>query len=352
MWSANYSMDWDRLRVDPVFEGRESIYHIFGNFYLIFGVFNSILNILFTIKLASITVFHVNYRIQVCSTVIAMELMHLSMPTMHFYNDYFIDHTDRFYVNIGCAIIGLLNNVMAAAVAISMFMLALERQLAYHWVNVYEEKPNTLGCVLGMCVCVQSFAIGAIFWYFFLFIVDDFDLNTSKVSCVTTDLHWEWEFGAFTIGALTCSIGYGWLRLLLTNTKRGREKRLALTSLSARYQATENSYTTASIAPSMGCYTTACLIGMVMAAIRGYFVYLYGENTMISRVSAEIGFFVVDLYAISHMFCIVYFNPILKNILYRDLKAFLNYSETKSTCKIDYAHETETYFDQLKNAWG
>ncbi|CAD5223865.1 unnamed protein product [Bursaphelenchus okinawaensis] len=268
-----------------------------------------------------------------------------------YYNNLTIHIVDRFYVNIGCAFFGLLNNIASSSGAISMFMLALERQLAYRWVNIYEDKPRTLGCALGMIMIIQSTTIGLTAWYFVLFYFDNFDVNKSRISCIPTHLHWEWEVTGFGVATVSCSVGAVWLCTLQKHTKVSRQNRLTLSSLSARYQATENLHTTASVAPSMFMYAIGAAMGFLVGLYRRYLVQQYGENTIVSKFLGDVGFVLVDIYTICHLLCILCYNPIIRNGAKRDIKTLLCIKTEPTIVKCDYSKETEAYFGFFKDAW-
>ncbi|CAD5231298.1 unnamed protein product [Bursaphelenchus xylophilus] len=347
----NYSRDWDKMRSEPFFTNREFAYDAFKYWYAVFGGLNFLLNMYFVIRIFKTTILHINFRISVCNTVISLEFMHITLMAGTYYNDLTIHLENRFYVNIGCAFLALLNNIASASGAISMFMLALERQLAHRWVNVYEDKPRTLGCALGMLVVIQSTTIGLVAWYFFLFYLEDFDVHASRISCIPTHLHWEWEVGGFVLATGSCLLGAVWFCALKRNTSRDRRDRLSLRSLSARYQATENSYTTASIAPSMVMYTFGAILGMAVGFYRGHLVGIYGENTIMSKFLGDIGFLFVDIYALCHLLCILCYNPMIRNAIKKDFDKLICNGGTRTAAKTDYTHETEIYFEQIKDAW-
>ncbi|CAD5231292.1 unnamed protein product [Bursaphelenchus xylophilus] len=328
-------------------------YYCFTIFYRVFGIINLLLNTYITIKIARATVLHVNFRIVVCITIITLEMMHISYVLGHYYNSVTLQMTERYYANIGCAIFALLNNISSASGTISMFMLALERHIAHKYVNLYEDKPNTLGCVLVIIVAVQSAFIGIVSWWFFLFHLDEFNLETSRISCITTDLHWEWGVCGFSLAAIMCVFGAMWLVFLKSTTHRHRMSRVALSSLSARFQATENSYTTASIAPSMIFFAIGSIIGICICLSRGKAIQQYGQNSILSKFLADVAFMVVDVYALIHLACLLLYNPMIRNIVKRDLEriACLGISTPPQAFKADYQVETEVYFNQFRTAW-
>ncbi|CAD5231262.1 unnamed protein product [Bursaphelenchus xylophilus] len=285
----NCTLDYENLQSIAEYSNLEQFAEYFYYSYQLFGIFNFFVNVYFIIRVAATTAIHVNFRINVCSTALSYELMHFTMPIGRMYYQATKDVKDRFFVNVKCSMIAWISNCAAISCAVSMFMLALERQIAYVWVNVYEHKPKTLGCMLVTVVIIQSLLVGTICWYVFSINFDNFDFENSCTGCVTTDLHWEWEFLGYAFAAVTCICGAIWLFFLKRRTSRNHLNRLTLESLSARYQATENSLTTSSISMSMFLYTIQALIGAALGGYRGSIVKKYGENTIISKFLAQVG---------------------------------------------------------------
>ncbi|CAD5231278.1 unnamed protein product [Bursaphelenchus xylophilus] len=249
----------------------------------------------FVIRVARLRLLHINFRITVCNTIIALEVMHITYFFGNFYDLYTSNFTDRFYVNIGCAIVGILNYIGGGSSAVSMLSLAVERHMAYKWSDVYEDAPQNLGKKLAIFV-----------WF--------------------------------------CSLS--------RKTRQDRFVRLNLNTLSARYQTTENSYTVASITPSMAIFLMISSTSLVSCFIRGYIAEVYGENTIASKFLADLGYFLVDIYALCHLMCIWAYNPMVRRVIQQDFTMFsCCRKSTPADAKIDYQRETQMYFDQFRDAW-
>ncbi|CAD5231276.1 unnamed protein product [Bursaphelenchus xylophilus] len=293
---SNYSMDWDKMRSDPYLEGREDWYYRMLSYTKIIGAVNLICQLYFVVRIAYSTALHINFRISVCNTIISLELMSLTEGLAHFYNDYTVFIEPRFWPNVGCIAVGVINNIAVFGSASAMFMLALERHLAYRLVDVYEEKPNTLGCALGTIVVLQSSICGAALWCYFVVYLSRFDVYTSRLGCAATDVTWQWQFGAYVLAFGSCAAGLVWVRILSRRAKLSKKTRLNLKNLSARYQATENYQTMCSIYRSMFFYLLLTVVGITSGALRGYVVYHHGENTISSRM----------LVTVSHIYDFIY----------------------------------------------
>ncbi|CAD5231248.1 unnamed protein product [Bursaphelenchus xylophilus] len=342
---------WDNMSLVPYFDRHEDIYNDFTTGYRLFAVVTFVMKVYYVRRIASLSALHINFRITICNTVISMEIMHITLLLGHIYNDLTIDNENRLGVNIGCTVLGMLNNIAAVDASVSMLMLAVERQLAYNFVDVYETKARALAWTLVFIMLGISLTVGIFSWYVFMFLYNDFDFYTSRMSCLPIHINWFYEVAAFTFSSSSCLLGAAWLAVLRKSTRQGRLNRLSLRSLSARFQATENSYTTASIFPSMATFVLAAWTGLAIGVYRGILAQKYGDHTVFSKFLGDVGFLIVDLYSLCHISCTIAYVPLVKSAFVRDLNRLTCWQMPRKPNKLDCSNAGEIYFDQLKDSW-
>ncbi|CAD5209080.1 unnamed protein product [Bursaphelenchus okinawaensis] len=241
--------------------------------------------------------------------------------------------------------------------ALCMNMLAIEQHLATVWVNTYEQKSMKIGVILMVIAILQSVPFGIfVNWYY---INKDFDLNSANATCIPIDTHWELALLGFTMCFLTCGLCSLWLVLLHRYNHKRTLNRLKLESLSARYQQTENENTNRSITPSLVGYMMLGLTGLVLSAWRGKYAIDYGVNNEYDKIITDLGYTSVDMYAIYHMFCFMYYNDAMRLAIRRDIHRIVG--DFPGSLKIHNAHQiefnkdadihTNVYFEQLQDSW-
>ncbi|CAD5209074.1 unnamed protein product [Bursaphelenchus okinawaensis] len=227
---------------------------------------------------------------------------------------YTSDVNKRYYVNVICITLSTIHMMSLFGTALCMNMLAVEQHLATVWVNNYENKNLKIGIILMIIVVVQCVPGGMfVQWYC---LSNDFNLNTSRTTCVPLDTHWELAVIGFSSCFVTCS----------------------LCSL-----------------PSLIGYMTFTLFGFVLSYFRGASVMKYGRYNIYDRIVTNIGYVTVDLYALYHMFCFMYYSDAMRFVIQKDIRRFRGNSCSVADSHIDYKEEadktTETYFNQLTQAW-
>ncbi|CAD5209076.1 unnamed protein product [Bursaphelenchus okinawaensis] len=235
-----------------------------------------------------------------------------------------------------------------------MNMLAVEQHLATVWVNDYENKSVKVGVILMLMVVLQSVPCGIFvnWWY----LSKDFDLKNATTSCIPIDSNWELALLGFSMCFVTCGLCSAWLVGLHRYNRKKTLNRLKLKSLSARYQQTENEITNKSITPSLLGYMVLSLVGLLLSAWRGKFVIDYGKNNQYDQLITDLGYMSVDLYAIYHMFCFMYYNDSMRLTVRRDIyRLFGSNARIHNAYQIEFnkdaAKHTDVHFGQLQDSW-
>ncbi|CAD5214114.1 unnamed protein product [Bursaphelenchus xylophilus] len=279
--------------------------------------------------------------------------MNGSRIAVHLMIEWTADIRPRYLLNVTCVALATIHMIALMLTALCMNMLAVEQHLATIWVNDYEEKSIKVGVILMMIVVVQCVPFGVFinWWY----LSDDYDLNNSVESCIPVDHHWELALMGFALCFITCSLCSAWLILLHRYNRRKMLNRLSLESLSARYQQTANVDSNQSIVPSLIGYMILSLIGLLLSFLRGKFAREYGEYNPYGKITTDMGYCSVDMYALYHMFCFMFYNEAMRHVVRRDLRTIFCCLHSVDPCefvaKTAPGQEGDTYFNNLLSSW-
>ncbi|CAD5222085.1 unnamed protein product [Bursaphelenchus xylophilus] len=288
----------------------------------------TILNFYFFYRVKHATSIHVNFRIILCCTSIAFQLNTGSHFILHKILEYTEHVEDRFIPNVLAYICCNIHMINVFGAATCMNMIALEQHLATIWVENYEQKTKKIGVILMLLVAAQCIPTGL---FYQNTLVTRWDFHTTYNSCLLPDINPQWL-----------------MALRHINEKRMRS-RLALTSLSARFQQTKNSENTASITPSMIGYAVLAVSGLFIEGAR---IKLNNYACVQDRILLKWVFIVMDGYALYHNFCFLYYNHSTRREVLRDLERIFGWDmrHKANVVKTNSAigeQAAETYFNNF-----
>lgn len=104
--------------------------------------------IYFYYRLFSIKLIHFNLRLLIGNVGGCTALLSVTRQILHVILENTSELKDRFYVNVGCVALSLVNFAVQMGITTSFLMVAIERHFATVWVNTYEKSHGKFGLLL------------------------------------------------------------------------------------------------------------------------------------------------------------------------------------------------------------